>query len=147
MDSWNIVMYSFLWRERERQADRERETPRERKRERARNREETDWLTDRHTDGEHFQDFLVKRRGWGGMNAAKEKRGGVCMGLQWNIHITHTYNFRDTGNCSSHWQRSMWLNKSQQVLSTKTECDYLSGWIKKQSHTQKSHPKWWTPEI
>ena len=26
-------------------------------------------------------------------------------------------------------------------LSTKTECDYLNGWIKKQSHTQKSHPK------
>ena len=23
----------------------------------------------------------------------------------------------------------------------KTECDYLSGWIKKRSHTQKSHPK------
>ena len=23
----------------------------------------------------------------------------------------------------------------------KTECDYLNGWIKKQSHTQKSHPK------
>ena len=27
------------------------------------------------------------------------------------------------------------------VLSTKTECDYLNGWIKKRSHTQKSHPK------
>ena len=26
-------------------------------------------------------------------------------------------------------------------LSTKTECDYLNGWIKKRSHTQKSHPK------
>ena len=25
--------------------------------------------------------------------------------------------------------------------STKTECDYLNGWIKKRSHTQKSHPK------
>ena len=23
----------------------------------------------------------------------------------------------------------------------KTECDYLNGWIKKRSHTQKSHPK------
>ena len=32
-------------------------------------------------------------------------------------------------------------------ISTKTECDYLNGWIKKRSHTQKSHPKWWTPEI
>ena len=26
-------------------------------------------------------------------------------------------------------------------LSTKTECDYLNSWIKKRSHTQKSHPK------
>ena len=25
----------------------------------------------------------------------------------------------------------------------KTECDHLNGWIKKGSHTQKSHPKWW----
>ena len=25
--------------------------------------------------------------------------------------------------------------------STKSECDYLNGWIKKRSHTQKSHPK------
>ena len=23
----------------------------------------------------------------------------------------------------------------------KTECDYLNAWIKKRSHTQKSHPK------
>ena len=26
-------------------------------------------------------------------------------------------------------------------LSTKTECDYLNGWIEKRSHAQKSHPK------
>ena len=31
--------------------------------------------------------------------------------------------------------------------STKTECDQLYGWIKKWSHTKKSHPKWWTPEV
>ena len=30
---------------------------------------------------------------------------------------------------------------TQHAPSTKTECDYLSGWIKKRSHTQKSHPK------
>ena len=30
---------------------------------------------------------------------------------------------------------------TQHALSTKTECDYLNGWIKKRSHTQKSHPK------
>ena len=41
------------------------------------------------------------------------------------------------------------LNKGQ---STKMKWDYLDGWIKKKtnkqkrSHTQKSHPKWWTPE-
>ena len=38
------------------------------------------------------------------------------------------------------------LNLVLQSLA-KTECDYLYGWIKKRPHTQKSHPKWWTPEI
>ena len=28
--------------------------------------------------------------------------------------------------------------------STETEYDYLNVWIRKWSHTQKSHPKWWT---
>ena len=36
---------------------------------------------------------------------------------------------------------------TQHAPSTKTECDYLYGWIKKRSHKQKSHPKWWTPEM
>ena len=36
---------------------------------------------------------------------------------------------------------------SYTVSSTKTESDYFNGRIKKQPHTQKSHPKWWTPEI
>ena len=30
---------------------------------------------------------------------------------------------------------------TQHAPSTKTECDYLNGWIKKRAHTQKSHPK------
>ena len=30
---------------------------------------------------------------------------------------------------------------TQHAPSTKTECDYLNGWIKKRSHTQKSHPQ------
>ena len=30
---------------------------------------------------------------------------------------------------------------TQHAPSRKTECDYLNGWIKKRSHTQKSHPK------
>ena len=30
---------------------------------------------------------------------------------------------------------------TQHAPFTKTECDYLNGWIKKRSHTQKSHPK------
>ena len=34
---------------------------------------------------------------------------------------------------------------NQHALSTKTECDYLNGWIKKRSHTQKSHPKVMNP--
>ena len=39
-----------------------------------------------------------------------------------------------TGDC---WQQ----RHTQHAPSTKTECDYLNGWIKKRSHTQKSHPK------
>ena len=35
-----------------------------------------------------------------------------------------------------------WQQKHpQHAPSTKTECDYLNGWIKKRSHAQKSHPK------
>ena len=43
-----------------------------------------------------------------------------------------------------------WMLKAkhtQQAASTKTECDYFNGWIKKQSDMQISHPEWWTPEI
>ena len=31
---------------------------------------------------------------------------------------------------------------TQHAPSTKTECDYLNGWIRKRSHKQKSHPRW-----
>ena len=31
---------------------------------------------------------------------------------------------------------------AQHAPPTKTECDYLNGWIKNRSHTQNSHPKW-----
>ena len=34
---------------------------------------------------------------------------------------------------------------TQHAPSTKMECDYLNGWIKKWSHTQKSHPKMVNP--
>ena len=36
---------------------------------------------------------------------------------------------------------------TQHAPSMKTECDYLYGWLKKWSHMQKSHQRWWTPEI
>ena len=37
---------------------------------------------------------------------------------------------------------------TQHASSMKTECDYLNGWIKKMvTYRQKSHPKWWTPDI
>ena len=35
--------------------------------------------------------------------------------------------------------------RTQNNVSTKTECDYLNGWIKKRPHTQKSHPKMVNP--
>ena len=37
---------------------------------------------------------------------------------------------------------------TQHAPSTKTECDYLNGWIKKNGHIRKNlTQKWWTPEI
>ena len=39
------------------------------------------------------------------------------------------------------WDSQFWAR-----FSTMMECDYLNDRVKKLSHTQKSHPKWWTPE-
>ena len=39
------------------------------------------------------------------------------------------------------WRQCRQQKHTQHAPSTKTECDYLNGWIKKRSHTQKSHPK------
>ena len=37
---------------------------------------------------------------------------------------------------------------TQHKPSTKRECDYLNGWIKKSSHIRKNlNQKWWTPKI
>ena len=36
---------------------------------------------------------------------------------------------------------------TQHAPFTKTECDYLYGWIKERPHTQKFQPKWCSPEI
>ena len=60
---------------------------------------------------------------------------------------THAFHLTDSKYPDIHFLDG-WIptTKTQHVPSMKTECDYLNGWIKK-SHTQKSHPKWWTPEI
>ena len=42
---------------------------------------------------------------------------------------------------TGHHYHSPMHSTSDMIISTKTECDYLNGWIKKRSHTQKSHPK------
>ena len=41
----------------------------------------------------------------------------------------------------SYTGKSRQQKHTQHAPSTKTECDYLNGWIKKWSHTQKSRPK------
>ena len=33
------------------------------------------------------------------------------------------------------------------LASTKTECDYLSGWIRRNTYAKNVIPKWWPPEI
>ena len=61
---------------------------------------------------------------------------------------------KDMNNNPYNWEPSTWNSywctqsgESNWQPSTKTECDYIYGWIKKRPHTQKSHQKWWTPEI
>ena len=67
-------------------------------------------------------------------------RSGLC---------THAFYHTDLKDPDIHvLDGCMRATKTHQACTMKTEWDYLSGWIeKKRSHTQRSHPKWWTPEI
>ena len=49
---------------------------------------------------------------------------------------------RSRHSCPSRQQK-----QTQHAPSTKTECDYLYGWIKKRSHAQKSHKKKMKPRV
>ena len=60
-------------------------------------------------------------------------RGLVCAYMH---SIVRTQKILTFMSCECQQQKH-----SQHSPSTKTECDYLNGWIKKRSHTQKSHPK------
>ena len=62
-------------------------------------------------------------------------RGLVCAYMHFIARTQKILTFMSwTGECRQQ-------KHTQHAPSTKTECDYLNGWIKKQSHTQKSHPK------
>ena len=62
-------------------------------------------------------------------------RGLVCAHMHFIARTQKILTFMSyAGEC---WQQK----HTQHTPSTKTECDYLNGWIKKRSHTQKSHPK------
>ena len=62
-------------------------------------------------------------------------RGLVCAHMHFIARTQKILTFMSqTGECRQQ-------KHTQHPPSTKTECDYLNGWIKKQSHTQKSHPK------
>ena len=62
-------------------------------------------------------------------------RGLVCAHMHFIARTQKILTFMSwTGECRQQ-------KHTQQAPSTKTECDYLNGWIKKRSHTQKSHPK------
>ena len=65
------------------------------------------------------------------------------------MHTVHTFHHTDLKEPDIHvLDRRMAATKyTQHAPSMKTACDYLNGWIKKRSHMQKYHPKWWTPEI
>ena len=62
-------------------------------------------------------------------------RGLVCAHMHFTARTQKILTFMSlTGECRQQ-------KHTQHAPSTKTECDYLNGWIKKRSHTQKSHPK------
>ena len=62
-------------------------------------------------------------------------RGLVCAHMHFIARTQKILTFMpQTGECRQQ-------KHTQHAPSTKTECDYLNGWIKKRSHTQKSHPK------
>ena len=62
-------------------------------------------------------------------------RGLVCAHMHFIARTQKILTFMSlTGECRQQ-------KHTQHAPSTKTECDYLNGWIKKRSHTQKSHPK------
>ena len=62
-------------------------------------------------------------------------RGLVCAHMHFIARTQKILTFMsETGECRQQ-------KHTQHAPSTKTECDYLNGWIKKRSHTQKSHPK------
>ena len=62
-------------------------------------------------------------------------RGLVCAHMHFIARTQKILTFMSlTGECRQQ-------KHTQHAPSTKTECDYLNGWIKKRSHTQKSHRK------
>ena len=62
-------------------------------------------------------------------------RGLVCAHMHFIVWTQKILTFMtQTGECRQQ-------KHTQHAPSRKTECDYLNGWIKKRSHTQKSHPK------
>ena len=66
-------------------------------------------------------------------------RGLVCAHMHFMTQTQKILTFMSqTGECRQQ-------KHTQHAPSTKTECDYLNGWIKKRSHTQKSHPKMVNP--
>ena len=67
-------------------------------------------------------------------------RGLVCAHMHFIARTQKILTFMSlTGECRQQ-------KHTQHAPSTKTECDYLNGWIKKRSHTQKSHPRSGEPQ-
>ena len=67
-------------------------------------------------------------------------RGLVCAHMHFIARTQNILTFMSlTGECQQQ-------KHTQHAPSTKTECDYLNGWIKKRSHTQKISPKSGEPQ-
>ena len=67
-------------------------------------------------------------------------RGLVCAHMHFIAQTQKILTFMSwTGECRQQ-------KHTQHAPSTKMECEYLNGWIKIRSHTQKSHPKSGEPQ-
>ena len=95
----------------------------------------------------NWTDVVVKHLRWEQQTAVPKTI--LDESINWGLVCAHMHSIAQTqknltfmsytGEC---WQQK----RTQHLPPMKMECGYHNGWIKKQSHTQKSHPKSGEPQ-